>query len=256
MLVRWKDKFLEETVDVDRLHGRQPEADRQRRDGDDSVPRARRREPRPDGLEHDAPVGAAPPAGGAGGRHGRRVPRRLRLAGRARGARWGHGRQRDRRSHPGRARRGRRARRVQAQEVPALEPGHLHQPAPRRGRRRPRGGRPGPGRWLAAPMRARWRWARTSSSPSSPGRVATTRTPSSSASASSRTTCSRRIHIEKYEIEARDTKLGPEEITRDIPNVGEESLRNLDEDGIIYEGAEVRPATSWSARSRRRARPS
>src|SRR5574338_413660 len=47
------------------------------------------------------------------------------------------------------------------------------------------------------------------------------------------------IHIEKHEIEARDTKLGPEEITRDIPNVGEESLRNLDEDGIIYEGAEV-----------------
>jgi DNA-directed RNA polymerase subunit beta len=49
------------------------------------------------------------------------------------------------------------------------------------------------------------------------------------------------IHIEKYEIEARDTKLGPEEITRDIPNVGEESLRHLDEDGIIYEGAEVKP---------------
>jgi DNA-directed RNA polymerase subunit beta len=49
------------------------------------------------------------------------------------------------------------------------------------------------------------------------------------------------IHIEKHEIEARDTKLGPEEITRDIPNVGEESLRNLDEDGIIYEGAEVTP---------------
>ncbi len=48
------------------------------------------------------------------------------------------------------------------------------------------------------------------------------------------------IHIEKYEIEARDTKLGPEEITRDIPNVGEEALRNLDENGIIYVGAEVR----------------
>ena len=47
------------------------------------------------------------------------------------------------------------------------------------------------------------------------------------------------IHIEKHEIEARDTKLGPEEITRDIPNIGEESLRNLDEDGIIRIGAEV-----------------
>ncbi|MGQ9683922.1 MAG: DNA-directed RNA polymerase subunit beta [Anaerolineae bacterium] len=49
------------------------------------------------------------------------------------------------------------------------------------------------------------------------------------------------IHIEKHEIEARDTKLGPEEVTRDIPNVGEEALRNLDENGIIYVGAEVGP---------------
>ena len=48
------------------------------------------------------------------------------------------------------------------------------------------------------------------------------------------------IHIEEYEIEARDTKLGPEEITRDIPNVGEDSLKDLDEDGIIRIGAEVR----------------
>ncbi len=49
------------------------------------------------------------------------------------------------------------------------------------------------------------------------------------------------IHIEEYETDARDTKLGPEEITRDIPNVGEEGLRNLDERGIIYVGAEVGP---------------
>lgn len=49
------------------------------------------------------------------------------------------------------------------------------------------------------------------------------------------------IHIEKYECEARDTKLGPEEITRDIPNVGEDSLRNLDADGIIRIGAQVGP---------------
>jgi DNA-directed RNA polymerase subunit beta len=49
------------------------------------------------------------------------------------------------------------------------------------------------------------------------------------------------VHIEKHEIEARDTKLGPEEITRDIPNVGEEALRNLDEQGIIHIGAEVGP---------------
>ena len=49
------------------------------------------------------------------------------------------------------------------------------------------------------------------------------------------------IHIEEYEAEARDTKLGPEEITRDIPNVGEEALKDLDERGIIRIGAEVRP---------------
>jgi DNA-directed RNA polymerase subunit beta len=50
------------------------------------------------------------------------------------------------------------------------------------------------------------------------------------------------IHIEEFEVMARDTKLGPEEITRDIPNVGEEALRNLDEAGIVAIGAEVLPS--------------
>ena len=49
------------------------------------------------------------------------------------------------------------------------------------------------------------------------------------------------VHIEKYEVEARDTKLGPEEITRDIPNVGEDAIKDLDENGIIRVGAEVGP---------------
>ena len=49
------------------------------------------------------------------------------------------------------------------------------------------------------------------------------------------------IHIEKHEVDARETKLGPEEITRDIPNVGEDALKDLDEDGIIRIGAEVTP---------------
>jgi DNA-directed RNA polymerase subunit beta len=49
------------------------------------------------------------------------------------------------------------------------------------------------------------------------------------------------IHIEEFEVMARDTKLGPEEITRDIPNVSEEALKNLDEAGIVYIGAEVAP---------------
>ena len=50
------------------------------------------------------------------------------------------------------------------------------------------------------------------------------------------------IHIEKHEIQSRDTKLGPEEITRDIPNVGEEALKDLDEGGIVHIGAEVGPS--------------
>ena len=50
------------------------------------------------------------------------------------------------------------------------------------------------------------------------------------------------IHIEEFEVMARDTKLGQEEITRDIPNVGEEALRNMDEAGIVYIGAEVQPS--------------
>ena len=50
------------------------------------------------------------------------------------------------------------------------------------------------------------------------------------------------IHIEEFEVMARDTKLGQEEITRDIPNVGEEALKNLDEAGIVYIGAEVKPS--------------
>ena len=49
------------------------------------------------------------------------------------------------------------------------------------------------------------------------------------------------IHIEEFEVEVRETKLGPEEVTRELPNVGEESLRNLDERGIVYIGAEVAP---------------
>jgi len=49
------------------------------------------------------------------------------------------------------------------------------------------------------------------------------------------------VHIEEYEVMTRDTKLGTEEITRDIPNISEESLRNLDESGVVYIGAEVKP---------------
>ena len=62
------------------------------------------------------------------------------------------------------------------------------------------------------------------------------------------------IHIEEFEIDARDTKLGPEEITRDIPNVGEDALKDLDENGIIRVGAEVKSGDILWARSPPRAR--
>ena len=64
------------------------------------------------------------------------------------------------------------------------------------------------------------------------------------------------IHIEEFEIEARDTKLGPEEITRDIPNVSESALRDLDESGIVRIGATVKQGDILVGKSRRRARRS
>ena len=53
--------------------------------------------------------------------------------------------------------------------------------------------------------------------------------------------CTHLIHVEEFEVTARDTKLGPEEITRDIPNAGEDALRNLDHLGVVRIGAEVKP---------------
>ena len=64
------------------------------------------------------------------------------------------------------------------------------------------------------------------------------------------------IHIEEHEVDARDTKLGPEEITRDIPNVSEEVLRTSTTAASSGSARTSSPATSWSARSRPRARPS
>ena len=89
--------------------------------------------------------------------------------------------------------------------------------------------------------RASSRSARTSWSRSCRGRATTTRTRSSSPSGSCRDDVLTSIHIEEHEIDARDTKLGAEEITRDIPNLSEDILKDLDERGIIRIGAEVGP---------------
>ena len=63
------------------------------------------------------------------------------------------------------------------------------------------------------------------------------------------------IHIENYSTDVRETKLGPEVVTSDIPNVSEEKLKNLDAEGVVRIGAEVHPATFWSERLRQRAKP-
>ena len=78
-------------------------------------------------------------------------------------------------------------------------------------------------------------------SPSWPGTVSTSRTPSSSAKSWCKNDTYTSIHIEEFDIEIRETKLGREEFTRDIPNVSEKALRNLDENGIVRVGTYVRP---------------
>ena len=126
-------------------------------------------------------------------------------------------------------------------QVRALQPGHVHQPAPdRRGRPADRGWSAHRRLELDAERRAR-------PGPQHPrcvhelgGRQLRGRDRHQRPSRSSDDVFTS-IHIEKHEIESRDTKLGPEEITRDIPNVGEESLKDLDEYGVIYIGAEVQP---------------
>ncbi len=162
-----------------------------------------------------------------------RAPHRHRRSGR----RHPHRRPR----HRGDLGRGAGRRHLQSAEVPALEPEHLHHPASageggRRGARRATSSPTVP-----RPSSASWRSAATCSSPSCPGTATTSRIRSSSPSASSRDDVFTSIHIEEFEVMARDTKLGQEEITRDIPNVGEEALKNLDEAGIVYIGAEVKP---------------
>ncbi len=96
-------------------------------------------------------------------------------------------------------------------------------------------------RMVLARIAANWRSAATCWWRSCRGAVTTLKTPFWSAKSWSREDYYTSIHIEEYEIEARDTKLGPEEITRDIPNISEGFLRNLDESGVIRIGATVRP---------------
>ena len=127
-----------------------------------------------------------------------------------------------------------------ADEVHALEPGHADPPEAdrRRSATRCKAGAGARGRLLDRRRRARARHEPARRLHAVRGLQLRGRD-RASPSGSSRTTCSRSIHIHEYEIDARSTKLGDEEITRDIPNRSEESLKDLDERGIVRIGAEV-----------------
>ena len=155
------------------------------------------------------------------------------------------GGQHRRRAHRGagdrRRRHDARRRHLPAAQVPALQPVHLHQPAPAG-----EGGRPGAAPATSSPTARRpssasWRWGATCSCAFMPWNGYNFEDSILISERIARDDVFTSIHIEEFEVMARDTKLGQEEITRDIPNVGEEALRNLDEAGIVYIGAEVQP---------------
>ena len=241
-------KLRAEVARGSRLHRRLAEAARLGRRQPDSVPGKRRRQPRLDGFEHATPGRAADSRRSSAGRHrhgtrhrarfgrgGHLPPRRHRRSG---GLRAHH---RARRIRPLRRAQPRsRRRHLPAHQVQALEPEHLHQPEAAGPRRRPRA----QGQVLAdGPCTDRGELAL--------GRnVLVAFVPWRGYNFEDAILVSEKlvkddyytsIHIEEFEIEARDTKLGPEEITRDIPNISEMFLRNLDESGVIRIGATVRP---------------
>ena len=130
-------------------------------------------------------------------------------------------------------------RHLPAAEVPALEPEHLHHAEAAGAGRRRRRARATSSPTVPRPSSASWRSAATCSSRSCRGTATTSRTSILLSERIVKDDVFTSIHIEEFEVMARDTKLGPEEITRDIPNVSEEALKNLDEAGIVYIGAEV-----------------
>ena len=228
-----------------RLHGRVAEAARLGRRGADPVPRERRRQPRADGLEHAAPGGAAGARRGAvrRHRHGRRSSRAI-PAPRSRARRTGIVDQVD-------------ATRIVIRATEELDPTKSgvdiyrlmkfqrsnqntcinQRPLVRVGDAVKKGDiiADGPSTDLGELALGRnvlvafmpWNGYNFEDSILLSERIVKDDVFTS-------------IHIEEFEVMARDTKLGPEEITRDIPNVSEEALKNLDEAGIVYIGAEVR----------------
>ena len=133
-------------------------------------------------------------------------------------------------------------RHLPAAEVPALEPVDLHHAASAGAGRRRACTKARSSPTARRPITAIWRSAATCSSRSCRGTATTSRNSILLSERIVRDDVFTSIHIEEFEVMARDTKLGPEEITRDIPNVSEEALKNLDEAGIVYVGAEVKPS--------------
>ena len=222
------------------VHGRVAEADRLGRDRADPVPRARRREPRAHGRQHATAGRAAPARDRAVHRYRCRGACRTRRGRRA--ARQDDGTvTRRRRRHDHRRLQQRRPHRAPPRQVPPLEPGHVHQPEAdrQRGRRRCKKGdvlADGPsthhgelalGKNLLVAFMP-WKGHNFEDAIVLSERLVKDDVLTS-------------IHIEEHEIDARDTKLGAEEITRDIPNLSEDILKDLDERGIIRIGAEVGP---------------
>ena len=227
-----------------------PKPDRRRLRVADPVPRARRRQPRADGLQHAAAGRAAAhlteaPLVGTGMEEVVAQNSSMVVKAKKAGVVTSVDATKivDRR------------RRLSAAEVRGAQRAHLPEPGSRScSAEQVEAGRCSP--TAPRPTTVCWRWARTSPSPSCRGTATTTRTRSSSPRSWSSDDVYTSIHIDEFEIEIRETKLGREEFTRDIPNVSERALRHLDESGIVTVGTRVKAATSSSARSRRRARAS
>ena len=221
-----------------RLHGRLAEAARLGGGGADPVPRARRREPGAHGRQHaEAGRALAPLRGPARGHRGG-VPRggRRRRRGRGRGSPAWSTTSRPTRSwsRSAAARCAPTSCRSSSGRTRARTSTRSRSSPPATGWSRARSSPTGP-----RPRPARSRSARTWWSPTCRGRATTTRTRSSCRERLVKDDVLTSIHIEEHEVDARDTKLGAEEITRDIPNVSEEILKDLDERGIVRIGAEV-----------------
>ena len=220
----------------------------------DSVPGARRREPRVDGFEHATPGRAAARHRSAarGDRPRRSRGPRLARRGRGRGKRQGRFRHRqpDHHHHDGKlpegekenqTRPGERRLGLSDPQIHALERRDLHQPENSRSQGRPCRRRARSSPTALARRTASWRLGRN---------VLVAFMPWNGYNFEDAILISEKIvkediftsiHIDEFEVAARDTKLGPEEITRDIPNLGDEALKNLSADGVIRVGAEVKP---------------